>query len=38
MVSNCVCPCCGAPIKPGQEACTNCLVYLWEVVNEENND
>ena len=26
------CPCCGAEIMAGQEVCTNCLVYLWEVV------
>ena len=26
-----VCPCCGAPIKGGQEVCLNCLVYLWGV-------
>ena len=25
-----VCPCCGAPIMVGQEACLNCRVYLWE--------
>lgn len=37
MVDNCVCPCCGAPIEPWQEACLNCLVYLWEVVDEESD-
>lgn len=26
------CPCCGAEIVPYQQVCTNCLVYLWEVV------
>ena len=31
MVSNVVCPCCGAEIRPYQESCTNCYVYLWEV-------
>lgn len=25
------CPCCGHPIRVGQEVCLNCLVYLWEV-------
>ena len=25
-------PVCGAEIMAGQEGCTNCLVYLWEVV------
>jgi hypothetical protein len=23
------CPCCGAPIKVGQEECLKCRVYLW---------
>lgn len=26
------CPVCGTEIMAGQEVCTNCLVYLWEVV------
>ena len=26
------CPVCGAEIMAGQEVCTNCLVYLWEVI------
>ena len=25
------CPCCGQRIMVGQEKCTYCLVYLWEV-------
>lgn len=29
--NNRVCPCCGEPIVPYQEACLNCHVYLWEV-------
>lgn len=33
-INNCVCPCCGEPIMPGQEACLNCLVYLWEVAED----
>jgi uncharacterized OB-fold protein len=31
-VNNSVCPCCGTKIVPYQEACLNCLIYLWEVV------
>ena len=27
-----ICPCCGEPIRVGQEVCLNCLVYLWEGV------
>ena len=30
------CPCCGHPIMVGQERCTYCLIYLWEVVSSED--
>ena len=29
------CPCCGHPIMVGQERCTYCLIYLWEVIVDE---
>ena len=31
------CPCCGAEIMVGQESCLNCLVYLWEVYEDEDH-
>ena len=36
MEYNRVCPCCGEPIVPYQESCLNCLVYLWEVMEDGN--
>ena len=32
------CPCCGAEIIVGQESCTNCMIYLWDTVEDPKEE